>query len=1044
MINELADEFLHSPIADELFSSIASIKEADKLIELDIDDQATQKQAKQAITTAVEHARRHIASEGARIALVSGEAGTGKSHLLVTGLKEAAFDPQSGVFPVTLQLTAPVTIEDYEKWLISAIFRELASRYFETEDNRAPLQRLAEALLAKATKKERLAFQHYADQDKEEQLIEQARKIARKISRDARSFLSEPVSAGVIAALLLANIGDQAAMNFLQKGTVSPRLAKLDLSPLNNSTDRLGLIRQLDLILQTIGGILVISFDQVEQMRKLGDISLLDHAFRQITNIAVATQNTALVITIISDVYDELTRASTKLNQSDLDRIENEIPLITRLKRPSKDFLKTVIIRRLFQFAKQLNALQNNNEWQLIPEWLLEKAVNTPRVRTALATIADYRALGKKLKRLPTQAEFDAEYETDTNITSPSRDWPKEWADFKDRQNLTEQNYLSKDKALFLANYVSEAVREHESLDSIPAQFIDDTPKQVDYNLQIDGTVLVHRQIAICDAPNQKNKLRHQIEQFLDQATGEPVVVAGRKSGFPKGDKSQPAKALQRVKTLKGFKLELSSQEWLNLDHALQFIQSHQDETGFLDWRRQEKWLLQLFPPLKDLIAIPSHIELDNAAAVSDSEETVTQTASPETHTAEPSGQATNQTKTRAQQDNPQKPWVSPDEPAKMAKSDEQTPSHSLMFPLLIGHDEHHRPIFWDPEQSNTNPLNNFGFLVTGDAGSGKTQTINCLIAACCQAQHAVTIFDFKADYWQPEFVDPLGLQVYDLRTQGLPFNPLQPPPEGPSGAQPIAYTYELKDLLGKIFRLGDQQANQLQQALAAAYEEAGIKLREWVQPNQVSWPSFTRVLELMKERYGDNNPAAMRVQQLVDLQLFPPEYGTTVDFERFMQGRLSLKFSDLPSDAIKAALAELLIVQIHGYAMRRAQPKKLQHLLVFDEAHRVASNKKLETLVREGRAFGIGVVLGTQFPGDVPPEVAGNLATHLYLMNNQARHRRTVVEQVFGSLSNSEAQALLSKVSRFQQFQGLFSNVQYDKAIVHIMPYFRRSLYDE
>jgi hypothetical protein len=59
-------------------------------------------------------------------------------------------------------------------------------------------------------------------------------------------------------------------------------------------------------------------------------------------------------------------------------------------------------------------------------------------------------------------------------------------------------------------------------------------------------------------------------------------------------------------------------------------------------------------------------------------------------------------------------------------------------------------------------------------------------------------------------------------------------------------------------------------------------------------------------------------------------------------------------------------------------QPRRLKRLLVFDEAHRVRDSARLESLAREGRAFGVGIVMGTQFPGDVPETMAGNLATQL------------------------------------------------------------------
>jgi DNA helicase HerA-like ATPase len=113
-----------------------------------------------------------------------------------------------------------------------------------------------------------------------------------------------------------------------------------------------------------------------------------------------------------------------------------------------------------------------------------------------------------------------------------------------------------------------------------------------------------------------------------------------------------------------------------------------------------------------------------------------------------------------------------------------------------------------------------------------------------------------------------------------------------------------------------------------------------------------------------------------------------------------------LPTDEVKAALAEIIIIQLHGYALRGEQPRQLKRMMIFDEAHRVRDSRRLETLAREGRAFGVGIVIGTQFPGDIPETMAGNLATQLFLMNNQAQHRRYVVKQVFGTTSGRAEEA--------------------------------------
>src|SRR5262245_36323612 len=112
--------------------------------------------------------------------------------------------------------------------------------------------------------------------------------------------------------------------------------------------------------------------------------------------------------------------------------------------------------------------------------------------------------------------------------------------------------------------------------------------------------------------------------------------------------------------------------------------------------------------------------------------------------------------------------------------------------------------------------------------------------------------------------------------------------------------------------------------------------------------------------------------------------------------------------------------------------------MMVFDEAHRVRNSRRLESLAREGRAFGVGIVIGTQFPGDIPETMAGNLATQLFLMNNQAQHRRFVVKQVFGTTSGTAPKKLLDDLKGLKQFEGCFSNA-HQSGLVRVTPYYQR-----
>jgi hypothetical protein len=117
-----------SPGADDLFESVAAFANATELETLDVAE--GQSDARKAIGLAMENAVRRRPNPAARIALIKGDAGSGKTHVLTTIFKKAAAIRVAEFYPAILQLTAPVATADYEKWLLDAAFRELTARHF--------------------------------------------------------------------------------------------------------------------------------------------------------------------------------------------------------------------------------------------------------------------------------------------------------------------------------------------------------------------------------------------------------------------------------------------------------------------------------------------------------------------------------------------------------------------------------------------------------------------------------------------------------------------------------------------------------------------------------------------------------------------------------------------------------------------------------------------------------------------------------------------------------------------------------------------------
>jgi hypothetical protein len=97
--------------------------------------------------------------------------------------------------------------------------------------------------------------------------------------------------------------------------------------------------------------------------------------------------------------------------------------------------------------------------------------------------------------------------------------------------------------------------------------------------------------------------------------------------------------------------------------------------------------------------------------------------------------------------------------------------------------------------------------------------------------------------------------------------------------------------------------------------------------------------------------------------------------------------------------------------------------------------------LLREGRAFGAGFALATQYPGDLSDEVQGALATKLYLHNSQEAHRAAIVRQLSGSASGGEAVALKRFLGSLNKLEGLIANAHHHPfRWVRILPHHART----
>jgi hypothetical protein len=290
----------------------------------------------------------------------------------------------------------------------------------------------------------------------------------------------------------------------------------------------------------------------------------------------------------------------------------------------------------------------------------------------------------------------------------------------------------------------------------------------------------------------------------------------------------------------------------------------------------------------------------------------------------------------------------------------------------------------WAP--NDTEVFLNPNLAILGTMGTGKTQCTRSILHQLIRAPGNVggrpprfLVFDYKGDYSKPEFADAVGAQV--LAPYHLPLNPLamllSRDPERPSH-QPVWNTAQtFADSLTRAWNLGAVQRSVLCDLVVAAYQKRGI-----LDAEAVTWgrppPCIHDVVELFLSGEKVKKDRLYGVlRELQHSQLFAPDPApseasgvslwerlqgvTVVD----LQGGISESLQNL---AVACLLDRLFAeMQVRGESALGGPGKTLRELRLFllvDEADQFMQGEFpiLRRLLKEGRSYGLGVILSTQY----------------------------------------------------------------------------------
>ncbi len=316
------------------------------------------------------------------------------------------------------------------------------------------------------------------------------------------------------------------------------------------------------------------------------------------------------------------------------------------------------------------------------------------------------------------------------------------------------------------------------------------------------------------------------------------------------------------------------------------------------------------------------------------------------------------------------------EEPAEIEEPAEQGMGAPLED-IFMGVDDGRRMVHFAP-QSPVDPLDNMNVMVTGSSGTGKTQFLKYLICSLRKQGKNVLVLDLKNDFASDAtFCEKAALERVFVAFDGLPYNPLIPYPVRHPVTRDLfiqcaQYIAGVSSVLKRTYGLGAQQQAAVKNAIVAAFASAGIPTSgSTPYTGDIRFPDFSNVGDTLQH---DNPSAYNRLDPLFTLGLFREE-SRGQSFHALVNRAAILDLSQIPSDEIKNAVAQLVVLSAHAYYNTQPHSGSIRQFLVFDEGHRVLASEYMLSLVRECRAYGVGTILSSQYPSDFPGEISASMA---------------------------------------------------------------------
>ena len=300
--------------------------------------------------------------------------------------------------------------------------------------------------------------------------------------------------------------------------------------------------------------------------------------------------------------------------------------------------------------------------------------------------------------------------------------------------------------------------------------------------------------------------------------------------------------------------------------------------------------------------------------------------------------------------------------------------------------------------------------FVLGIPGQGKSWTVTRILSELERQNVPALVLDFHGQFAESQgvFMKAVQPSVLDA-AKGLPFSPFECSREGGQGGW-MANALAVAEIFAYVAGLGEMQKDIVYTSVRDAYKARGFDDDSDDATTQIlEYPTLKDVLKRIEQHEQTRHVAnvAARCRPLLEMDLFRP-IEQPADLLSLVRSGLVIDLHNLFAETLQMAAGAFVLRKLYKDMFRWGYAKRLRLAIVLDEAHRLAKDVTLPKLMKEGRKFGISVIVASQGMGDFHPDVLSNAGTKVIFRVNYPESRK-----VSGFIRGRQGQDLSERIEQ-------------------------------